>query len=248
VKISLITVVYNRAATIEQTIRSVMEQTYPHIEYIVVDGASTDGTLNIIHQYRDQINQFISEKDNGVYDAINKGIQLATGDIVGVLHADDRFAHPDVINNIVQHFSSHPLLECMFGDVCFVRPENPNEVIRYVSSSIFNLNRFRYGIMPAHPTFYCYKKFFDTHGLYRTDLDIAADFDLLLRFLKIHKLTFKYIPELMIEMNVGGKSTSGLSSTLQINREIRQVLKEHKIPSSYLHLYSRYFLKIREFF
>lgn len=247
-KISLITVVYNRAATIEQTIRSVLEQTYPHIEYIVVDGASTDGTLDIIHQYRVRIDQFVSEKDKGVYDAINKGIQMATGDIVGVLHADDRFAHPDVIKNISQQFFLLPKIECVFGDVSFVRPENPNEVIRYVSSSIFNLNRFRYGIMPAHPTFYCYKKFFDIHGLYRTDLDIAADFDLLLRFLKIHKLTYRYIPELMIEMNVGGKSTSGLSSTLKINREIRQVLKEHKIPSSYLHLYSRYFIKIKEFF
>jgi glycosyltransferase involved in cell wall biosynthesis len=247
-KVSLITVVYNRAATIEQTIQSVLEQTYPHIEYIVVDGASTDGTLNIIHQYRDRINQFISEKDNGVYDAINKGIQLATGDIVGVLHADDRFAHPDVIKNIVHQFSLHPFMECLFGDVCFVRPENPNEIIRYVSSSIFNVNRFRYGIMPAHPTFYCYKKFFDLHGFYRTDLDIAADFDLLLRFLKIHNLTYQYMPELMIQMNVGGKSTSGLSSTLKINKEIRKVLKEHGIRSSYLHLYSRYFLKMKEFF
>ncbi len=247
-KISLITVVYNRAATIEKTILSVLEQTYPHIEYIVVDGASTDGTLEVIQQYRVRIDQFVSEKDKGVYDAINKGIQMATGDIVGVLHADDRFAHPDVINNIVQHFSSHPLLECMFGDVCFVRPENPNEIIRYVSSSIFNVNRFQYGIMPAHPTFYCYKKFFDTHGLYRTDLDIASDFDLLLRFLKIHNLKYIYIPELMIRMNLGGKSTSGLKSTFTINKEIRRVLKEHGIRSSYLHLYSRYFIKVREFF
>ncbi len=247
-KVSLITVVYNRAATIEQTIRSVLEQTYPHIEYIVVDGASNDGTLDIIQHYRDRIDQFVSEKDNGVYDAINKGIRMATGDIVGLLHADDRFAHPDVIRNIVHHFSMHPLVECTFGDVSFVRPENPNEIIRYVSSSIFNVNRLQYGIMPAHPTFYCYKKFYDLHGLYRTDLDIAADFDLLLRFLKIHKLTYRYIPELMIEMNVGGKSTSGLSSTLKINKEIRKVLKAHGIRSSYLHLYSRYFLKIREFF
>jgi glycosyltransferase involved in cell wall biosynthesis len=247
-KISLITVVYNRAATIERTILSVVEQTYPHIEYIVVDGASADGTLNIIHQYRDQIDQFVSEKDNGVYDAINKGIRLATGDIIGVLHADDCFAHPDVIKNVVQQFLQHPFVECVFGDVCFVRPENPNEIIRYVSSSIFSLKRFQYGIMPAHPTFYCYKKFFDIHGLYRTDLDIASDFDLLLRFLKIHRLTFHYIPELMIHMNTGGKSTSGLSSTLKINQEIRKVLKEHGIRSSYLHLYSRYFLKIREFF
>jgi glycosyltransferase involved in cell wall biosynthesis len=248
VKISLITVVYNRAATIERTILSVLEQSYPHIEYIVVDGASTDGTLSIIQQYSHRIDTIISEKDNGVYDAINKGIQNATGDIVGVLHADDCFTHNDVIKNVVAQFNQHPFAECLFGDVCFVRPQNPNEIIRYISSSIFNTNRFSYGIMPAHPTFYCYKKYFDLHGLYRTDLDIASDFDLLLRFLKIHNLKYIYIPELMINMNLGGKSTSGLKSTLTINKEIRRVLKDYKIKSSYLHLYSRYFIKIREFF
>jgi glycosyltransferase involved in cell wall biosynthesis len=247
-KISLITVVYNRAATIERPILSVLEQSYPHIEYIVVDGASTDGTLSIIQQYSHRIDTLISEKDNGVYDAINKGIMAATGNIIGIIHADDCFTHNDVIKNIVEQFVQHPFAECLFGDVCFVRPQNPNEIIRYVSSSIFNANRFRYGIMPAHPTFYCYKKFFDLHGLYRTDLDIASDFDLLLRFLKIHNLKYIYIPELMINMNLGGKSTSGLKSTLTINKEIRRVLKEHGIRSSYLHLYSRYFIKVREFF
>ena len=247
-KISLITVVYNRAATIERTILSVLHQSYSDIEYIVVDGASTDGTLSIIHQYSHRIHQIISEKDKGVYDAINKGILAATGDIIGILHADDCFMHNDVISNVVQQFEQHSSAECLFGDVCFVRQQNPNEIIRYVSSSIFTPQRFRYGIMPAHPTFYCYKKYFDQYGLYRTDLDIASDFDLLLRFLKIHQLRYIYQPQLMVSMNLGGKSTSGLKSTFKINREIRKVLKEHGIQSSYLRLYARYFIKVREFF
>jgi glycosyltransferase involved in cell wall biosynthesis len=246
--ISLITVVYNRAATIEKTIQSVISQSYPHIEYIVVDGASTDGTLSIIHQYKVHIAKIISEKDYGVYDAINKGIKIATGDIIGVLHADDVFAHNDVIKNIAETLADNKDIDCLFGDIAFVDKINPEKILRYYSSSIFNPDRFRLGIIPAHPSFYCNKKFFQQHGLYRTDLDIAADFDLLLRCLKIHQLRHAYLPQRMVNMHLGGKSTSGLKSTLRINREIRQVLREHNIPSSYLHLYSRYFLKIREFF
>ena len=247
-KISLITVVYNRAATIERTILSVLQQTYPHIEYIVVDGASTDGTLSIIHQYSHRIHQIISEKDKGVYDAINKGIQRGTGEIIGVLHADDSFAHNDVIKNIAEAFANHQDIDCLFGDIAFVDKTNPEKILRYYASSIFHPDRFNLGIIPAHPSFYCYKKFFDQHGLYRTDLEIAADFDLLLRLLKIHQLRYIYLPQRMVNMHLGGKSTSGIKSTLRINREIRQVLREYKIPSSYLHLYSRYFLKVREFF
>lgn len=246
--LSLITVVYNRAATIERTIRSVLEQSYPHIEYIVVDGASTDGTRNILSQYQSHINHLISEKDNGVYDAINKGIRIASGDVIGILHADDRFAHSNVISDIMNHFINHSDTDCLFGDVALVKKEQPEKIIRYFSSSIFHPDRFRLGIMPAHPTFYCRKKYFDQHGLYRTDLDIAGDFDLLLRFIGIHRLRYHYLPQLMVVMNLGGKSTGGIKSTLQINRENRQVLREHGIPSSYVHLYSRYLIKIMEFF
>jgi len=246
--LSLITVVYNRAATNERTIRSVLEQTYPHLEYIVVDGASTDGTRNILSQYRTHITHLISEKDEGVYDAINKGIRLATGDIIGILHADDRFANPNVLTDIMQHFLKHPDADCLFGDVALVKKEQPQKIVRYFSSSIFHPNRFRLGIMPAHPTFYCRKKFFDQHGLYRTDLEIAGDFDLLLRFIGIHRLRYHYLPQLMVVMDLGGKSTGGLTSTIKINQENRRVLREHGISSSYFHLYARYLIKIRELF
>ena len=246
-KISLITVVYNRAATIERTILSVLNQSYSDIEYILVDGASTDGTLDVIRKYENRISQIISEKDNGVYDAINKGIKAATGTLIGILHADDRFAHKEVLSQIAESFHSNPDTDCLFGDVGFVRSSEPDKIVRYFSSSIFKMNRFKLGIMPAHPTFYCYKKYFDQYGLYRTDLEISSDFDLLLRFIYKHQLRYVYLPQIMVMMNMGGKSTSGLSSTLKINRENRQVLKEHGISSSYFHLYSRYFIKIGEF-
>ena len=247
-KLSLITVVYNRAATIERTILSVLHQSYQHIEYIVVDGASTDGTTDIIYQYQQRITKIISEKDYGVYDAINKGIRSATGDIIGILHADDCFANNNVLETVMKQFMQQPDLDCLFGDVCFVQKDNPYKIVRYFSSAIFNLSRFRMGIMPAHPTFFCKKKHFDLHGLYRTDLEIAADFDLLLRFLKIHQLNYKYLSEMMVVMQLGGKSTSGIKSTLKINHEIHRVLKEHGIASSYIQLYARYFIKVREFF
>lgn len=247
-KISLVTVVYNRARTIERTLQSVFAQSYPQIEYIVVDGASTDGTLEIIQQYRSKIACILSEPDKGVYDALNKGICIATGDIIGILHADDIFAHSDILTQVADTFNQNKLIDCIFGDVAFVRDTKPNKIVRYYSSSIFRPARFKLGIMPAHPSFYCYKKYFDELGLYRTDLEITSDFDLLIRFLYKHQLRYLYLPQLMVIMNLGGKSTSGPASTVKINRENRKVLKENGIRSSYLYLYARYFIKIRELF
>lgn len=246
-KVSIITVVYNRAATIERAIRSVLDQSYQNIEYVIVDGNSTDGTMSVVDQYRNEIATIISEKDEGMYDALNKGIKAATGDIVGILHADDEFAHEHVIEQIVRKFESNPVIEAMYGDVGFVHAEQPHKIIRYYSSAIFKTNLFQWGFMPAHPTFFCYRRFFEQFGYYRTDLEIAADFDLLLRFLLKHKLYAVYIPEMLVRMNMGGKSTNGISSTIKINKELKQILKEHQLPSSYVRLYARYFVKVWEF-
>ncbi|HEX4957159.1 MAG TPA: glycosyltransferase family 2 protein [Lacibacter sp.] len=246
-KISIITVVFNRVATIERAIQSVLSQSYNDIEYIVVDGASTDGTVQVIEKYKDRIHTLVSEKDNGMYDALNKGIQLATGDIVGILHADDAFAHSEVISTIADVFLQNKYTDCVYGDVGFVKEDDPQKIVRYYSSAIFHPKLFKYGFMPAHPTFFCYKKFFDLYGYYRTDLEIAADFDLLLRYLKKFTLQSVYIPQMLVRMNMGGKSTRGLASTIKINQELKRILKEHKMPASYLRLYARYVIKVQEF-
>lgn len=246
-KISIITVVFNRVKTVERAIQSVLNQSYNDIEYIVVDGASTDGTVDVIEKYKDRIHTIVSEKDKGMYDALNKGIKLATGDIVGILHADDEFADETIIQQVADVFLQNKHTDCVYGDVGFVKEEDPQKIVRYYSSAIFHPKLFKYGFMPAHPTFFCYKKFFDLYGFYRTDLEIAADFDLLLRYLKKFTLQSVYIPQMLVRMNMGGKSTKGLSSTIRINKEIKQILKEHKMPSGYLRLYSRYFIKVQEF-
>ena len=217
-KISIITVVYNRAATIERAIRSVLGQSYTNIEYIIVDGASKDGTTAIIQQYKDRVHTIVCEKDNGMYDALNKGIRLATGDVVGILHADDEFANDQVLATIASRFTANVEVEAVYGDVGFVRKDQDDKIVRYYSSAIFRTKLFTWGFMPAHPTFFCYRRFFETFGYYRTDLQIAADFDLLLRFLRKHQLYAVYIPEMLVKMNMGGKSTNGISSTKGIRK------------------------------
>jgi glycosyltransferase involved in cell wall biosynthesis len=246
-KVSIITVVYNRSSTIERAIQSVLNQLYKNIEYIIIDGASSDGTMEIVTKYKERIAKIVSEKDNGMYDALNKGITLATGDVIGILHADDEFASTTIIDEIAQYFQLNKNIDCIYGDVGFVKEAAPDKIIRYYSSALFNIKLFKYGFMPAHPTFFCYKKYFSQFGLYRTDMDIAADFDLLLRFLKNNNLSAAYIPKMLVKMNLGGRSTNGISSTLKINREIKQILKEHHLPSGYLRLYARYFIKVQEY-
>ena len=246
-KVSIITVVYNRASTIERAIRSVLNQSYNNIEYVIVDGGSIDGTMTVVDRYRNRISTVISEKDEGMYDALNKGIKAATGDIVGILHADDEFASENIVQLIVDKFQSNPVVDAVYGDVGFVNAGQEHKIIRYYSSAIFKTNLFQWGFMPAHPTFFCYRRFFEQFGYYRTDLEIAADFDLLLRFLRKHQLFTVYIPEMLVKMNMGGKSTNGISSTIKINKELKRILSEHKLPSSYIRLYSRYFIKVSEF-
>jgi glycosyltransferase involved in cell wall biosynthesis len=246
-KLSIITVVYNRKETIENTILSVLNQTYSDVEYIVIDGASSDGTLDILKQYQSKFSQLVSEPDKGMYDALNKGIQRATGDVIGILHADDEFAENNILETIVSYMQEHEEIDCVYGDVGFVHLKNPGKIVRYYSSAVFHRELFRYGFMPAHTSFFCYRKYFEIYGHYRTDMEIAADFDLLLRFLKKHQLKAGYLPQMFVKMNTGGTSTRGISSTYKINKEIRQILREHQIPSSYWHLYSRYLIKIQEF-
>ena len=202
-KISIITVVRNNKQTIKDAIDSVINQSYKNIEYIIIDGASTDGTIEVIKEYKNKITKFISEKDDGLYDAMNKGIRLATGDIVGILNSDDFYKDNFVIEKIMNIFKKGSI-DSMFADLIYVRAENLDKTIRYFDSSKFKPSRFAYGFMPAHPTFFVKREVYEKYGLFRTDLKISADFDILVRFLYTHKITYRYLQEVLVKMRVGG--------------------------------------------
>ena len=247
-KVSIVTVVYNRKETIASALESVLSQTYSDVEYIVVDGASTDGTCEIIEKYKDKITRFISESDKGMYDALNKAIKIATGEVVGILHSDDVFSSNRIIEEIAAEFKKDNSLDCTYGDVAFVNRAKDNRIVRYYSSANFSVYKFAQGFMPAHTSFFCKKRCFDHFGYYDLQYSISSDFDLLVRFLGIQAIKSKYIPLCTTYMAFGGKSTSGPSATFQINQQFHRILRFHNIKSNYWMLYSRYFRKLLEFF
>lgn len=247
-KISLITVTYNSAKTLPDTIQSVLSQSYSNIEYIIIDGASQDNTIDIVKEYEPLFNGrigWISERDDGLYDAINKGIAMSTGDVVGILNSDDFFTSPTVIEEIANNFSEE--IDAVYGDVHFVNSTDLTRPIRYYSSKIFKPSLMKLGFMPAHPTFYCRKSCYDKYGLYKTDFKIAADFDLLLRFIYVHHISLKYLPLDMVTMRVGGASTNGLKSHVCIMKEHLRSFKENGLKSNFFLLSLRYFYKLTEY-
>lgn len=242
-RISVITVVYNNQETIGNAIESVISQTYKDIEYIIVDGGSTDSTLSIIKSYGGKISKWVSEKDKGIYDAINKGITLATGDIVGILNSDDFFADNTVVDRIARPFMSDKSLQAVYSDVLFVQRKNASKSVRYYSSKNFRPFMFRFGFQPAHPTFYARKDIFETLGYYRTDLKISGDFELLLRLLHVNKIKTCYVRDIWVKMRVGGVSTSGLNSLIKLNNEILYACKVNAMYTNKLMIYSKYLIK-----
>jgi glycosyltransferase involved in cell wall biosynthesis len=244
-KISIITVVWNNALTIRDAIDSVLSQTYKDREYIIVDGASTDGTVDIVKSYGDKITKFISEPDKGLYDAMNKGIGLATGDIVGILNSDDFYINEFVIEKVMKEFEEKQV-DSVYADLVFVKPDNLDKVVRYYDSSHFKPDKFTYGWMPAHPTFFVKKEIYDKYGVFRTDLKIGADFDILVRFLHTHKISYSYIKDVLVKMRIGGVSTGGVNTTWQIAKEQLQVCKENNIETNILKIMSKYPKKVLE--
>ena len=248
-KISLITITYNSEKTLADTIKSVLEQTYPDVEYIIVDGASKDKTVSIVKQYEPLFNgkmKWISEKDKGLYDAMSKGIKMATGDVVGILNSDDFFTSKEVLEKIANAFVQDAELEAVYGDVHFVNPTNLQKCVRYYSSKIFKRKLMRLGFMPAHPSFYIRKECFDKYGLYKTDYKIAADFEFLLRVIYKARIKTQYLPIDMVTMRTGGASTSGLESHKRIMKEHLRAFRENGIYSNSLLLSLRYIYKVEE--
>ncbi len=246
-KVSIITVSYNSSNTIKDTIQSVLEQTYSNIEYIIVDGASNDATVDIIKSFGNRISKFISEADCGMYDAMNKGIKLASGDIIGMLNADDFFSSHDIIETVAKSFKDKNL-DVLYGDVQFVNPNNLNKIVRYYSSKRFIPNKFKFGIMPAHPSFYVKRELFDKFGFYKTDYKIGADFELLVRFLYKNKLKYQYLEKPFVTMRTGGVSNQSYKSRILLNQEIKRACLENSIKTNYFNIYSKYLRKIFEFF
>ncbi|NDJ18720.1 glycosyltransferase family 2 protein [Myxacorys almedinensis] len=242
-KISIITVVFNGESTIRDTIHSVLSQDYPDIEHIIIDGASTDGTLNIIKMYSDRLAKVISEPDSGIYDAMNKGLRLASGDVIGILNSDDFYADTTVISSVVKHFEQTQA-ESVFGDLVYVTSSDRNKVIRYYSSAKFNPDQFAYGWMPAHPTFFVKRWAYERYGLFKTDYKIAADYELLTRFLAKHRLSYSYLPKIMVKMRAGGVSTTNLKSNWILNREIIRGCAENNIQTNMPKVLSKYFTKV----
>lgn len=242
-KISIITVVYNGEAYLESCIQSVLSQDHSDIEYIIVDGASTDSTPEIIARYRNRIATVISEPDKGIYDAMNKGVKAATGEVVGILNADDLYQNEKVISRVAREFEKKGV-DSIFGDLIFVNPEDLNKVVRFYQPKNFKLEHFRKGDMPPHPTFFVKRELYDRFGYFDTSFKITADFELMVRFLLKGGASYSYIPEILVKMRTGGISTSGIKSTLTVNREMKRSLDMNGISTSMLRIYSKYFTKI----
>jgi glycosyltransferase involved in cell wall biosynthesis len=243
-KVSIITATYNSAATVADTLRSVEGQTYSDIEHIVIDGMSKDDTLDIVRLYP-HISRVVSEGDKGIYDAINKGINIATGDIIGILNSDDFLSSPDVIAKIVAQFDDK--IDAFIGDIAFVNPSDTSRVIRYYSSSKWVPKLFRWGFMPAHPSFYLKKNHYKSFGLYKMGYKIAADYELLIRMLYIHKLNYIYKPMQVVTMRTGGISTQSINSRYTLNKEIVQACRENGIYTNMFFLIFKYFVKVFEY-
>jgi glycosyltransferase involved in cell wall biosynthesis len=246
-KISIITVAFNAAKTIESTLLSVAQQTFPDVEHVVIDGGSSDGTQAVVSSHGDRISRFLSEPDRGIYDAMNKGIALATGDVIGFLNADDVYADSDVLARVATNMECHHL-DALYGDVAFFRTGSPERTIRRYSSAHFHPNRIAWGWMPAHPALFVRRDIFQKAGLFRTDYRIAGDFEFVARTFGKQPLRYRHLPEVLVRMRMGGVSTGGWRNTMLLNKEVLRACRENGIPTNMLKILSKYSSKLLEFF
>lgn len=233
-KISIITSTYNSADTLRDTLESVLVQTHGDVEFIIVDGGSTDGTLDILKEYEDRLGnhlRWVSEKDEGLYDAMNKGLRMATGEVAGILNSDDLFFDETCLARIAEAFED-PNVDCVFGDLQFVRHNNINHVVRLWKGEPYTPGAFLKGWHPAHPTFYTRTKFYREFGDFDLDIYISADFELMLRFIEIHRLRSKYINHYLVKMRMGGVSTRSLRNIIRGNQNVLRSFKKHGLKVS----------------
>lgn len=246
ITISVITVARNAATTIEHTIRSVAEQGYPNIEHIVVDGGSTDGTLEIIQKHRATIAAFVSEADHGMYDAMNKGLRLASGGIIGFLNADDIYANSRVLETIARTMESQKVDAC-YGDLVYVDKNRPDRVVRYWRSRIYRDGLFETGWMPAHPTFYARSSAYDKFGGYDLAYRYQSDFELTMRLLAVNRISSAYIPQVLVKMRSGGASR-GLWHIFMGNIEAYRACRSHSLNVTPLFIARKILSRVPQFF
>ncbi|MEZ9874420.1 glycosyl transferase [Vibrio breoganii] len=227
-KVSIITATYNSAKTISDTLRSLEEQTYQNIEYIIVDGVSEDDTLKVIQSECSRVSAVITEKDEGLYDALNKGIEASTGEIVGFLHSDDLFAYPGAVQDIVETFQKNDS-QAMYADLEYVAKHDTDKRIRLWTSGEYSRNKLKMGWMPPHPTFYMKRKLYEQYGTFDLSFDISADYDSLLRYLWVNNVSMAYLPKVLIKMRVGGVSNRSMSSIIQKTKEDVRALKKSSL-------------------
>ncbi len=247
-KISVITATFNSGKTVKDTIESVLNQTHKDIEYLIIDGNSRDNTMEIVHRYEPLFRgrmRYISERDHGIYDAMNKGIAMATGDVVGILNSDDFYTSSDVLEQVARVFSDADV-DAVYGDVHYVNDDNLEKCVRYYTSRTFHRSWMRFGFMPAHPSFYCRRSVYEEFGTFDLSYKVAADFENLLRLIFVHRIQTHYIAKDFVTMRTGGASSSGLHSHKQIMQDHIKALKHNGVFSNPLFLGLRYPYKILE--
>jgi len=243
-KISIITVVRNSKGTIKDAIESVLNQTYKNIEYIIVDGGSTDGTVEIIKEYGNKIDKFISEPDDGIYDAMNKGIRLATGDIIGILNSDDVYFDNKVLEKVVEKFKETNV-DSLYGDLYYVRESDLNTIVRYWKCSEFVRGSFSKGWHPPHPAFFVKRHIYEKYGYFDLSMKVSADFELMLRFLEKYKISTAYLPSVLVKMRTGGESNRSINNIITGNKFVLKAFDKNGIKvNKFLYLYYRLFPKV----
>ena len=246
-KVSVITAVFNGVDTIKDCIKSVSGQIYPDIEHIIIDGGSTDGTLEVIKRYTEKRVNIVSEPDNGIYDALNKGIRQASGEVIGLLYSDDFYAHDRVIEKVADIFMKYNIDSC-YGDLQYVDKNNPDKVIRYWKSSQYRHGKFKYGWMPPHSTFFVKKEIYNKYGYFNTNFKIAADYELMLRFLEKHKISTYYTPEVFIKMRIGGTSNRNIKNLIIKSNEDYRAWKVNNLNGGFYTILLKNLCKIPQFF
>lgn len=244
-RISIITVTYNSSQTIRDTLESVKAQKYADVEHIIIDGASTDNTLDIVRSY-EHVSKYISERDMGLYDAMNKGVQLATGDVIGILNSDDVYAHEDVLSHVAQMFQNEKT-DTLYGDLDFVAPNDLNKVVRSWRSGKFSRTNFQFGWMPPHPTFFVRREVYEQTGLFNLSLRSAADYELMLRILFKHQYKTSYLKEVLVKMRVGGMSNGSWRKRLKANFEDRMAWEMNNLRPYFFTLYLKPIRKVFQF-